>query len=364
MGKSTLDTEIHTPESLTQILKNSLQCPLDSQLFKISGTYSDKKGKIYKDIYYDSLDDIETGRQLTLKVPKNIKPQLLHNKNYTLLGYINRTIPRGGSIGISLSFYTKSILEKLKIDEQEDTRLAEALEKKSEVGYQNLGNYIFTELSKNNPVTVNIILGHEAISGDDLVKGIGGFHSSYNVHFHKINLNKIDEITSKIEELDEKNSGIIAVVRGGGDLSIFDEPEIFESVLALDNIFITAIGHTADRCSLDRVADQDFETPSLLGTFLKEQASRQKQRLDKSEEEQKTILRLKEQLKKVQGLKDRLSRKLEQKEKDFDRILNQISSIKKGINETASTIKGFGLRDTLIKMGIGFSLGSFAAHFF
>ncbi len=108
---NTQGADVYTPDSLANILNNSLQSSIDQRRFLIEGVYSDKKGKLYfESHYYDSIVDTVTGKKLALRVHKNIKPRLQEGVRYTFSGYLNRSIPNRSELSISLNFNIVDVL--------------------------------------------------------------------------------------------------------------------------------------------------------------------------------------------------------------------------------------------------------------
>lgn len=147
----------HTPESLSNFLSDSLQSPMDRTLFQIEGVYSDGKGKVYGQLYYDSLVDTVTERKLTLRIPKNIKLQLVDGVCYQFSGFLNRMIPNRQDINISLNFHVMKVLGDRGKPSENIAAGAMLLEEKSEQGFKNVEKFIFTQFSKSKKPVVHLV---------------------------------------------------------------------------------------------------------------------------------------------------------------------------------------------------------------
>ena len=347
----------HTPESLSNFLSDSLQAPTDRKLFQIEGVYIDGKGKVYGQLYYDSLVDAVTERKLTLRVPKNIKPQLVDGTCYQFSGFLNHMIPNRPDINISLNFHVMKVLDDRGKSSDNVDAGATLLEEKSEQGFKNVEKFIFTQFSKNKNPVVYLVVGNEAITDNDFVIGMGDALAVYDLQEHRINLNSPNEIIDKITALDKEDECIIALVRGGGDLDIFNDVSIVRSVVSLKNVFVTAIGHASDVSILDRVADQRFDTPSFLGAFFKERAVLYRRNVEESDRRETTISNLRKENEKLIGMNRSLNENLSGKDLALNGIFNGVEAIDKSINSLSTRIIKIARWHSLGKLVVSFLLG-------
>lgn len=358
--------ETFTPDSLANILNNSLQSPIDRRRFLIEGVYSDRKGILYSNgqSYYDDIVDAVTGKKLALKVHKNIKPRLQDGVRYTFSGYLNRLIPNQPKLSISLHFNIVDVLGDTGKHAIGGDEKAELLGQKSENGFKNVKKFIFTQLARDKRTVIHLIVGNEAITDNDFIIGMGASLSTYDVQEHRINLNRVEEIVSKLAELDQEDECIVAVVRGGGELAIFEDVRIAESVLSLKNFLVTAIGHATDVSLLDRVADKSFDTPSFLGSFFKDTAAQYAQKEEESDRRDSMIENLRQEKNRLQKSNDRLTRMMGQKDKALDGIRDSVSSTERTVRLVSSRMIQVASRCSVRNLAISFLLGVITTVFF
>ena len=128
---------MHTPESLASILNDSLQSPTDRKRFLIEGIYSDRKGRLYGHTYYDRIIDTSTDRELTLRVPKNVKPLLIDSVRYRFSGFLNHAIQGGQDLlNIGVNFHVLKVEGDRGKQSNEENGQAELLVSKSENGFK------------------------------------------------------------------------------------------------------------------------------------------------------------------------------------------------------------------------------------
>jgi exodeoxyribonuclease VII large subunit len=161
----------------------------------------------------------------------------------------------------------------------------------------------------SNPLT--------AIIDNDIKHQLRESIAFYNLEFRRINLSSEAEILATMQTLDEKETDIIAISRGGGEhLEIFNKTAIAEKAIQLKSLLVTAIGHKDDVTLLQKVADKSFITPSEFSQFLNDTYNHTVEELQHSRAQlvdsvtkqltagfEKEIANLREQVKNLEELK-------------------------------------------------------------
>ncbi|OQP56164.1 hypothetical protein [Niastella populi] len=137
------------------------------------------------------------------------------------------------------------------------------LQQKAKIGYKDVNGLIRRRLYEQNPVTVSIIIGTTAIIDNDIKHQLKDTLVVYNIKYIKVNLTRVSDIIQAIHE--NENADILEISRGDGEnIPIFDNSELFQQVLNLKPVFVTAIGHAVDEPLLQKLADKHtFITPVL-----------------------------------------------------------------------------------------------------
>lgn len=117
------------------------------------------------------------------------------------------------------------------------------------------------------PLKVNVICGENNEVFEDLQQACKIEAFSFSPVKVKID-NKFD-IANAIRKLDKSNCDIIAIIRGGGDISVFNEFEIVKAIVECEKPIVTALGHSHDVTMSDRAADKYLFTPTALGEYFK-----------------------------------------------------------------------------------------------
>lgn len=114
---------------------------------------------------------------------------------------------------------------------------------------------------------VNVICGESNEVFEDLKQSCMLEAFSFNPVQVKID-NKF-EIAKAIKNVDKSNCDLIAIIRGGGDISVFNEFDIVKAIIECEKPIVTALGHSHDVTMSDRAADKYLFTPTALGEYFK-----------------------------------------------------------------------------------------------
>ncbi|MBR9859996.1 exodeoxyribonuclease VII large subunit [bacterium] len=170
------------------------------------------------------------------------------------------------------------------IGELEKRRL-EALKKLKE---QNL---LETNKQRSLPLVIQkiAIIAAEGSSGyEDLLKQLDnnqyGFYFKHQLFNASVQgKSAIGEIVSQLTLLSNSDFEAIILIRGGGsklDLEAFDSFEVSKAIAVNKKPVITGIGHETDVSVADIVANTHLKTPSAVGSFIVERASRYKSHIE------------------------------------------------------------------------------------
>jgi len=127
-------------------------------------------------------------------------------------------------------------------------------------------------LSRERPRLL-LIYAYKGVVDHDLERALGDRRAAYQIEEHRVRFVP-EALASHLEQMDLRGYTAIGIVRGGGSgLEVCDHPRLVEAVLRMRTPLIAAIGHARDQTLVAAAADWRVETPSLLGTRLKELAS-------------------------------------------------------------------------------------------
>lgn len=265
------DSHVSSPQELACELNNILSFPQEQKLLRVSGIFRDKKrDRIYGGFTYDALLDMTTPQSLTLIMPVKIKESLRDGRAYVFRGYLQRKISGGEIMNIEVAFRVSGV-EDLDLPSFEEVlvKRSDVFHAKCSRGFKRIESIILDRLRAGNAVRITLVHGIDAVVDKDVEAGFAGLPSCCEVTWKGVRLRDGSAVITALKELDaEGHSDIIGIIRGGGDLEIFNNVHVAQAAAELNTPFIAAIGHVVDRHLCAQVADKDFGTPTALGVFL------------------------------------------------------------------------------------------------
>lgn len=266
----TLTPHCVSPNELAGLLKQLPKLPEEQHRVRVSGIFVDRGNDPYPgDVYYDDLRDPVSLHTLTLHLPGKIKKQLRDGRAYVLHGFLDRSFS-----GKGLRF--ELLLNVTNVEEIDLPSFTEMAVKRSDVfydkckrGFKRVDSVILDALLDKGQVRLGFIYGINAIVDKDVVNRLTGTSDRYQIEWRETKLTSQAAIIKALKDLDAAgDKDVIGIVRGGGELDIFDDIEIASTASHLRTPLVTAIGHAVNRTLCDQIADKDFDTPTELGHFL------------------------------------------------------------------------------------------------
>lgn len=255
-----------TPSAVVHLFANSLRVPEASEIHKLKGVYVAGQGVDYQGVYYDRIKDEMVNAVITLVVPGLIRKDITNGQVIEVMGYmIQRMQMQNGRIEIS--FMVTDLVGKAQAQfSAVDKLTAKILQQKSDQGFRDVDNFIRAKVFKNEPVTIKILIGKNAIIDSDIKDQLKDGAGFYDIEFVRISLGSEHAL---IDEMQKAKCDILVVARGGGEgMELFNNPAIASSSLYVRPLFVTAIGHSQDTPLLQKVADKSFITPTAFGQYL------------------------------------------------------------------------------------------------
>ena len=339
---------IYSPVAVLNLFNNSISLKQTQRIIQLKGVFQLGKGGFYNGSYYDNLRDESSDAQITLIVPALIRSEMQHNKTITVNGFITRRVVNNASrIDIQLTV-TELIDQTQNKYSGEEIKRIEIQQTKASSGFRDVHSWIKERIINEQPFKIGVIVGKTAIIDNDIKHQLRESIAFYNLEFHRINLSSEADILTTMQQLDNAETDIIVVSRGGGEnLEIFNKTTIAEKAIQLKSLLVTAIGHKDDVTLLQKVADKSFITPSEFGQFLNDVYNQTTEELQNSRAQlidsvkkqltagyQKEIDNLKEQLKQVNELKISSTANLDKIYKEqIEGLNNQITLITHNYNQ-------------------------------
>jgi exodeoxyribonuclease VII large subunit len=326
----------YSPSAVLNLFNNSISVNQTKRIIQLKGIYVQGKGALYSGYYYDTFRDESSDAAITILLPPLIRNELQPNKTITVNGFITRRIVNSsGSIQIQLTV-TDLVEQTVNKYSDDEIKKIELVQRKANSGYRDVYSWLKGKIINEESFKIGIIIGKTGIIDNDIKHQLRESIGFYDLSFHRVNLSSEVEIITAIDRLSAEHYGLIALSRGGGEnLDIFNKFSLAEKVIAIETLFITAIGHKDDVTLLQRVADKSFITPSELGQFLNDTYNHTLEELQNSKAKliesvkaqltagyQKEIDNLNEKLKANDELRIKTASDLEQVYKEKIEVLN------------------------------------------
>jgi exodeoxyribonuclease VII large subunit len=123
------------------------------------------------------------------------------------------------------------------------------------------------KLYRGEKPVLTLLYGASGIAEKDVARALDNAAAFFELVYQPV----VPTNTSKVREaISQAKGDVIALFRGGGDLSSLDNLELARTLLESPLAVVVALGHEADETLLDKVADKILSTPTALGTYLRD----------------------------------------------------------------------------------------------
>jgi hypothetical protein len=172
----------------------------------VKGVFTQGKGGNYNGFYYDNLRDEATDACMTLVVPGLIRSQLTQNQTIQCNAYLTKKMQQNAG-RIDLQLNVVELLSKSSSTYSEtQIKSFEILEKKAALGHKDIDSFIKSKITKNESISINIIVGKSAIIQEDIKHQLKEAVGYYKVHFIPINLTSTKEIIESLNYYNGKTT--------------------------------------------------------------------------------------------------------------------------------------------------------------
>ncbi len=274
MGTTTQTSQVaassettHTPTTLLELVRARLQPTRNT--VQVKGLFEPRGGKPYNGYFYDRLVEETSSQKLTLRVPELIRKELEAGEPYQFQGSV-ACAPNNGSEGIievSVTVVDYIAQERRPELVKRDLDIAALLRSKALKTSTNVDDLLRQKLYRGEKPVITLIFGATGIAENDVSRALDKAAVFYELVSQPVTLRD----TKKVGEVIRLAKGdVIALFRGGGDLTSLDNLELARALLESSLPVVVALGHEADETLLDKVADKILSTPTALGTYLRD----------------------------------------------------------------------------------------------
>lgn len=259
-----------SPSSIVAIFNAATVTREEKKIIQVRGIFKKSGTSNYGGNYYNRLKDEAGDNTISLITSALIHNQLEDNKTIEFNGFITRRTDKQGRIELIINFI-ELLSQRVNKFSEEETKKILLINQKVTEGFKDLDAHLKKAIYNNKNISIKIIMGKGGIIDADIKQGMDAAIALYNIEYHRISLSSPTEIINKIYELDEPDTDLICIARGGGDnLAMFENLAICESILQRQTIIASAIGHASDVSLFEKLSDKKFITPTQFGHYLKD----------------------------------------------------------------------------------------------
>ena len=260
---------IYNPSEVIGIFAEALAKRSNGVIY-VRGIYRPGKGIQYGGVFFDTLRDEFSPKELTIIISSAIRSQLTEGNLVDLKGLIERKVSNDCAVKLQLVVTGMSIVKEQTVSE-EDLRRIEIRNKKARTGFKNVDGILESAIYADRRPSVALVYAESSITDKDFNAGKAAAEAQIDFREYRVSFARPDDFIRVLEKADNNNHDCICIVRGGGvGLESLENLSVLEFLVGMKTAVITAVGHTVDRVFINEVADLEKETPSLLGTYFKD----------------------------------------------------------------------------------------------
>jgi exodeoxyribonuclease VII large subunit len=262
------DIPFYTPTTLLEVIRARLQ-PTKNTV-QVKGVYErNERSKLYAGYYYDRLHEETSQQRLSLRVPALLREELETDGTYIMQGSVacGPNNSNDGKIDITFTVVDfQAVKERRPEAIKRDLNIAALLRRKAALPSKDVDGLLRQQLYQGEKPGITLIFSEHGVAQEDVNTALGESADYYNLERRRITLSSPQQL---LIALSEAETEVVALFRGGGDLTGLNNLKVANTLLEADYAVVTALGHEADETLLDKVADKVLSTPTALGNYLK-----------------------------------------------------------------------------------------------
>ena len=281
--------EVVTPEFVITSSLNELKgLPQTRRLVKVKGKLTNKtnRGTTGRGCLIGANPDMSLNLFFSIKEGNMVLfNELLPDTYYILNGYISfyhkndsfyvQLIP----ISVDTDSYMSGIDGIRTVSQY--SMLKEWLCDKRQNGRNDITRVVFDCLSKPKGCIVLLVRPKTNTARTDIISALGESEKFFHINDAECNFTNPEDIAMKIKVGSDMNVDLVILARGGGEnLDIVDSTQVLEALHDLKKPLITGLGHANDHLLAELFADEICNTPTAVGTFLRDTYIRAKEKRD------------------------------------------------------------------------------------
>ena len=221
---------------------------------------------------FDRLKDELTDSYLKVLVPRELRDFVDNGSTVEMTGTISDYGFRdSGTLQVQMNVTGCTQAKDIFVPKAENDR-HQLRRRKAARGYRDVRRILNEKVTSGEKPRVVLVYPSVSVADTDFRRAIGDACVYYEFETRNVPFSDPARLVAVLKECDRRNwFDLVCLVRGGGSgIQNVDNVEVIEQVVSMSVPFLSAVGHADDNLFIDSVADLSKETPSLLGSFLRE----------------------------------------------------------------------------------------------
>ena len=246
----------------------------ESGLVSVRGIYlkMDDSFSSGKQRAFDRLKDELTDSQLKVLVPRELRDFIDNGSTVEMTGTISDFgFRESGILQVQMNVTSCIQAKDIFIPKAENDK-HQLRRRKAAKGFKDVRRILYDKVMAGGRPRIVLVYPSSTVADTDFRRAVGEAYGFYEFETRNVPFSESARLVSVLKECDRsKWFDLVCLVRGGGSgLQNVDNVDVIEQIASMSVPVLTAVGHADDNLFVDSVADLSKETPSLLGSFLKE----------------------------------------------------------------------------------------------
>lgn len=264
-------SEIITPWALNNryIDRNTIK---ESGFVTVRGIFTRSSSPATSKYGYDKLVDEKTGASLKIVVPRQLRDSLRDGETVVMQGTVSDYGSREtGLLQVQLTVTDVRRAENVVATKEEEDKFS-LRRRKMVSGFRNVRTLLSAKMAGGRKPAVALVLPSSSITASDFLAGLGGVKERYDFYEARVSFADAERLASVLKASDGKYDAVCLVRGGGSGLEHLDALPVLRQMAEMRTPTITALGHAEDKLFINSLSDLALETPSILGSFLRDVA--------------------------------------------------------------------------------------------
>ena len=277
---SPLGNTIHTPESVIASalrLLNGTEFP--ERYVSVRGSFTPTSMKVESRNAFAQLTG-KTGNSIRLFFADNegnldkyslLVPNMEYDMSGTLTFYNYKGNVCIQLVPLQIVPAQTDALDNAKAQYEQWNQMKESLRKRKMGGWKNIPRLVLECMDRKKSMTVLLIRPKSATAEKDIMGALDDARDFYRIKPNDCDFTNPSELAQTLLAADRTIADLIVLSRGGREnLKVIDSKEVIDALGKMGKPLVTGLGHEQDHLMAELFADHICNTPTMVGTWLRD----------------------------------------------------------------------------------------------